>query len=449
LEVARAGWELSAKLAHSLEAEAAMQTLMRVWIVGLGSLCCSVASAQAVDSDASPRSTGARSSVAAPPASTVHGGGGSSKSILEPFGPYITQTGVGGGGANVSELYTTFTLGAVGYNIFGYGMQHSIGSHVADDFTVTASNTVQNVKWLVYQTGAATTGSITSMNLNLWNTDPEGQLQGGQWATGGNQFQSNSWTGVYRVTDNALTAINRAIIQVTCTGAWIPTLAPGTYWLEASAGGTLTSGPWAPPKTVAGQVPPTGAAWNGLQSASAGAAFARVYDTGNPLGSINEPLDFLFQVEALCFIDCSGLFPFCTSKTSSIGCAPFLTGPTSAKKSGSPAANLTASPVPGGSGLPGILLYSKLAPVAPIATSFGFLCISNFARAGAFPSSPGGTSGTCTGVYTWDMAAIAAGTSTLAVGDQLSLQAWYRDPGFPPPGNANFTQGVWGLNIVP
>src|SRR4030095_7538583 len=113
-------------------------------------------------------------------------------------------------------------------------------------------------KWLAYQLGATTAGTITSLSLNLWNTDPNGQLPGGEWKTGGNQYQSEIWTGVYRVLDSGLTAINRAIIQVSCKGAWIPTLGPGTYWLEASAGGTLTSGPGAPGHSLAGQGAPAG-----------------------------------------------------------------------------------------------------------------------------------------------------------------------------------------------
>jgi hypothetical protein len=426
-----------------------MQAVVRNVIVGLGTLCGSVAAAQVADRDLSPNSSSARTSAAPTPAYTVHNSG-SSKAILVPFGPFITQMGVGGGGANVSELYTTFTLGAVGYNIFGYGMQSSLNIRVADDFFVPGGGWIlQDIKWLTYQTGAATTGTITSMNLNLWNTDPTGQLPGGQWQSGGNQFQSNSFTGVYRVTDSGpLTSINRAIIQVTCDGAWVPLLPAGTFWLEASAGGTLTSGPWAPVKTKAGQVPPTGDPWNGLQSLSGG-AFAQVFDTGNPAGSINEPGDFLFELDGgVCLGPCGP--GFCTSKTSSLGCVPALTAISStASKSGAPASTLTATPVPGGALLPGILIYAKTAPVAPIATSFGFLCLSGFQRAGAFPSSPGGTPGTCTGAYNWNVAAIAAGTPSIVVGDVLRIQAWYRDTGFPPPGNANFTHGIDGITIVP
>jgi len=47
------------------------------------------------------------------------------------------------------------------------------------------------------------------------------------------------------------------------------------------------------------------------------------------------------------------------------------------------------------------------------------------------------------------LAAIAAGTSTILVGEVLRIQAWYRDPGFPPPGDANFTHGIDGITVVP
>jgi len=127
-----------------------------------------LASAQVVDADSSSPSLAVRAAGPPPPARAVHSAG-STKAILVPFNPYVTQTGVGSGGADVSELYTTFTLGAAGYNIFGYGMQGSVNNHVVDDFTVPAAQnwTVSDIKWLCYQTGAPTTGTITSMHLNL------------------------------------------------------------------------------------------------------------------------------------------------------------------------------------------------------------------------------------------------------------------------------------------
>jgi hypothetical protein len=423
-----------------------MNSFHRFVLVGL---CLSVANflhAQSADVQTTTVQPAARGSAPVAPPFTAHISG-STKAVLVPFGPYITQVGAGFGGANVSELYSTFTLGSTGYNVYGFGMQSSVNITVADDFKVPGATTwfPSGVKWITYQTGAPTSGSITSLNLNLWNTPPATQLAGNQWVTGSNQMQSSSWTGVYRVLDSTPTANTRALIQVNCGGFWMPALSPGSYWIEANAGGSLSSGPWAPPKTEAGQVPPTNKPWNGVQSVSLG-AFAQVVDSGNPIGSIFEPVDFLWQLEGS---SSGGISTFCTSKTSSLGCTPTLmTTAATAAKSGSPATLITAAPVPGGPGLPGILIYAKTPPVPPIVTSFGFLCLSSFARAGAFPSAPGGLAGTCSGMYIWNAADIAAGTPSIVIADVLRIQAWYRDPGFPPPGNANFTHGINAVTIV-
>ncbi|MBK8552663.1 MAG: hypothetical protein IPL53_16965 [Ignavibacteria bacterium] len=40
-------------------------------------------------------------------------------------------------------------------------------------------------------------------------------------------------------------------------------LTAGTYWIDYAAGGTLASGPWNPPRTIAGQ-PATGNAYQRL-----------------------------------------------------------------------------------------------------------------------------------------------------------------------------------------
>jgi hypothetical protein len=413
-------------------------------VVGFCVVLAGSARTQRVDRDATPRASSLSTTASTPPGSSVHGSG-STKSIQIAFGPYITQTGVGAGGANVSELYT-----AQGYSLFGYGMQSSLGSRVADEFTICAGRAwlPDTIKWLAYQTGAATTGTITSMELNVWDASPVGQVPGGQAHTGGNQMQSSAWTGVYRVNDTALSDTDRAIIEVLCDGSWLPLLHAGSYWLEVSAGGTLTSGPWAPVKVVTGQVPPTANAWTGLQSVSSG-TFAQAFDSGAPAGSLAEPAGFLFQMEG--GMATNGNVSFCTSKPSSLGCVPSLEVQTSTiVKSGSPPAIVTAAPVPGGSGgLPGILIWTKSGLLTtPVNTSFGYLCLKSFMRAGAFPATPGGSALACNGSYEWDLSQIAAGTASMLVGDSIHIQAWYRDPGFPPPGNANFTQGTGPLTVA-
>jgi hypothetical protein len=139
----------------------------------------------------------------------------------------------------------------------------------------------------------------------------------------------------------------------------------------------------------------------------------------------------------------------CTAKPTSLGCAPMLSpSSTWVSKSGAPATTMIAGTVPGGAGLPGILLYSKTT-IQPVQTSFGQLCLSAFQRAGAFPASPGGNPGICDGHYTWDLSAIASSYPSIAVGDLVWFQAWYRDSGFPPPGNANLTNAVGPIIVQP
>ena len=73
------------------------------------------------------------------------------------------------------------------------------------------------------------------------------------------------------MTDTTLTNNNRPIMANVVT---IDTFLPaGTYWLDWQTGGTLASGPWAPPVTILGQT----ATGNGLQSIN-GAAFTPALD---------------------------------------------------------------------------------------------------------------------------------------------------------------------------
>jgi hypothetical protein len=396
--------------------------------------------------NAAPTTT-TRTAPVTPPSRTVPNSA-TSKAVLKPYSPFITQTGVGAGGADVSELYTTLTLPSGGYNIYGYGFQATAANSCADDFVAPAGWNIDTIKWLAYQTGAPSSGSITGIELELWNTDPNGQLPGGGVASSLTGFISAAGSGVYRVLDSDLGAISRAIIEVTADGNWTDGFVgtAGTYWLAGQATGSLASGPWTPPATVAGQTPPTGATYNGYQSVGGG-AFAQVFDTGNPVGSINEPSEFNFQLEGT---GGGGVGTFCTSRPSSLpNCTPSLSGPgSSVSKSGAPAYNVVASPVPGGGGKPGILIYTKNGLLgSPANTPFGELCLNQFLRAGAFASVPGGTSGVCDGSYSWDFAAIAAFYGQIVVNDVIHIQAWYRDPANP--GTANFTQGIGPISVIP
>jgi hypothetical protein len=357
---------------------------------------------------------------------------GSSKMVLVPFGPYVTGVGTGCGGADVSE---------VGSGLVTLGWSVKSGAdRVAVDFILGAGTwQITDVKWLSYQVGAATTGSILGINHNFWNSDPTGLLPGGEWQAGpANSMTSIVWTGAYRVKNGGPFDCQRAIMQTNSNTGWLPVLSGGTYWLDTQCNGALSNGPWSPV-----EVPSSGSA-NGLQSAGGG-VFQLIVD-GSGVTDVT-PQDFLFQLEG----QSMGVGQFCTSKPSSLpACVPTLfgTGTSVSKTSGS--YTMMASPVPGGSGKPGILIWTKNGLLGtPLNTSFGFLCLSQFQRAGNFPVSPGGTNGACNGTYNWPFQSIVASTATIFVGDNLHVQGWYRDAGFPPPGNANFTNGVGPIAVTP
>jgi len=147
--------------------------------------------------------------------------------------------------------------------------------------------------------------------------------------------------------------------------------------------------------------------------------------------------------------DCGARY-FCTSKTSSLGCTPTLTGSSGSVSKTSGTYTIMASPVPGGAGKPGILLWTKNGLLGtPVSTAFGYLCLNQFQRAGNFPAAPGGTNGACNGTYNWNFQAIVAATASISAGDSLYVQAWYRDSGLAPPGNANFTNGIGVIVVTP
>jgi hypothetical protein len=81
---------------------------------------------------------------------------------------------------------------------------------------------------------------------------------------------------------------------------------------------------------------------------------------------------------------------------------------------------------------------------------FGTLCLSGFLRAGP-PVVLGGTPNTCVGTFSYDLtanfAALQANDPNLAIGNDINVQGWYRDP--PAPATANFTNAIFYTLGVP
>ncbi|GAB4128827.1 MAG: hypothetical protein Fur0027_12860 [Raineya sp.] len=163
-------------------------------------------------------------------------------------GGFVTP-GTGAGGAAVSQLEAPMTT-------LGAGAQAVNRNRVADDFTIPPSTTwaIDSVIFYAYQTGSTTTSTITEVRLRFWDNIP-GQTGSnvlfGDTTT--NRMGATRWSGVYRVS----TDLNNTQRPIMVVRANLPSgglvLNSGTYWIDWSYRGSLSSGPWANPITIQGQ----------------------------------------------------------------------------------------------------------------------------------------------------------------------------------------------------
>ncbi len=169
--------------------------------------------------------------------------------MLYDNGPLVTHPGGGFGGADASALQTALTM-----TLFGFGHQITANNRMADDFTIAgpAPWTIDTITFYAYQTGSTTTSTFTDVRVQIWDGPPG---VGGSAVVFGdlvtNRLASSTFSNAYRVLDTSLLDSNRPIMaNVVTIGTTLP---PGTYWLDWFAGGTLASGPWAPPVSILGQ----------------------------------------------------------------------------------------------------------------------------------------------------------------------------------------------------
>lgn len=200
-------------------------------------------------------------------------------------GPILNSPGSGLGGADESILQD----GSLGLNILGFGHQVSANNWIADDFIITAGGgwDFTGIAFYSYQTGSTTTSTMDDLRIIIYDGDPSLPTTNIVWGDEvTNRLSSTSWSGIYRVTEGASgTTSNRPIMLNTCDVNFH--LDAGSYWMAWQTGGTLASGPWAPPVTINGQAT-TG---NGMQSIAGTTAFVTALDSG-----INTPQDFPFLI---------------------------------------------------------------------------------------------------------------------------------------------------------
>jgi hypothetical protein len=157
-------------------------------------------------------------------------------------------------------------------NTLGFGHQILNNNWVADDFTVGDAGgwNVDTATFFAYQSGSSTASTMNGVNWIIYDGDPSGA---GAVVASGSGLNSTAWSNIYRVTETTTgTATDRPIMaSVTPVSVFLP---QGTYWIAWQTGGTLGSGPWAPPITINGQTT-TG---NGLQSIAGTTSFAPALD---------------------------------------------------------------------------------------------------------------------------------------------------------------------------
>lgn len=233
-------------------------------------------------------------------------------SVLFDNGPLVNSPGTGVGGADESVLQTT----SLSLDLLGFGHQAVSGNRMADDFTVPAGGwLIDSFTFFAYQTGSATTSTMTAVNMRIWDGDPSvpgSSVVFGDTTT--NVMTDTAFANIFRVTEATTgTADNRPIMAQTAGGLNL-LLPAGTYWVDWQTDGSLASGPWAPPITVDGQTD-TG---NALQSlADNGLTWAAAIDDG-PLNDQNFPQGLPFII--------SGTLPSADVAISKVADAPAAPG---------------------------------------------------------------------------------------------------------------------------
>ncbi len=138
---------------------------------------------------------------------------------------------------------------------------------------------------------------------------------------------------------------------------------------------------------------------------------------------------------------------YCTAKTNSLGCTPAISA------SGSPSASAGAGFTVTGANVlnnkAGILIYGINGPSA-IPFQGGFLCVQPPIKRAIAVNSGGSPVGSdCSGVYSIDMNAFAAGAlggnplpDLQITGTRVNCQFWGRDPGYAAPSNSSLTDAL-------
>ena len=331
-------------------------------------------------------------------------------------GAFVTGLGNGAGGADTSLMQS-------GFSTSGYSCSAASGARLADEFVVPAGEvwTLSELHWFVFQTGAPTSGTISGIQVNLWNSAP---TTGGAplWSSAANVLQSQVWSNCFRVVTLPGDS-SRAIIDAVADLSSAPPLGEGVWWIDVQVAGSLASGPFAVPT-----VPH--AFTDNARFFSAGGGWVEVRDLAS-----SAQQDFPFVLEGTSVPSCGAAASYCTPGTSTHGCSAILSASGSFSASAASSFDVTCSGLEGQRA--GLFFYGTS---GALATPWGsgnssFLCVKPPTQRTSARNSQG-TLGACDGAFSLDLRAFLAANpgalgQPLAAGARFQVQAWYRDPPAP------------------
>ena len=211
--------------------------------------------------------------------------------VLIDSGPILTHPGAGVGLADVSVLQS-----AIGMSTLGVEHGTASGNRVADDFVITenAGWHIDTITFYAYQVGSTTTSTITGVNLRIWDGEPGSGAEVVFGDTGTNRMIQTGWSGIYRTSESLGLADTDRPVMANVVAVDLD-LAPGTYWLDWQAVGSLPGGTWAVPITIWGS-PTTG---DGLMLS--GSTWVPLLDAG-----LATPQGLPFSISGGAVVDCNG-----------------------------------------------------------------------------------------------------------------------------------------------
>ncbi|HVS11922.1 MAG TPA: hypothetical protein VMS76_18800 [Planctomycetota bacterium] len=335
----------------------------------------------------------------------------SSAALLFDNGPWITQLGVGFGGADVSEIES-------GLNTFGLNCTQGT-ARLADDFVVPVNDswTLTDMTWRSYMTNGGPSTNYSGATVQIWNgPPPSGTVVAGDLTT--NRYMSHAFSNVYRIVAGAFGDTARAVIDVKVDMSWVPALSPGTYFVDiAVTGSGGASGPWTN-VTV-----PWDPSDSGLQF------FGGTWNV-TTAGQGSGPVDFPYTLEGFSDACTGNVSIYCTAKVNSSGCTPAIHAVGFPVENSEGGFDLFATEVLNAKF--GLLFYGKTgASSAPF--QGGFLCAQTPITRTLPQSSGSGGTPPCGGVFKLDFNtyALSGADPALVSGQSVWAQYWSRDPASP------------------